>query len=54
MYLVVASGTIGLEHREDMCRLDVCMCIRRSHLGCIGLEHREVCVGYCVCNGVVR
>ena len=27
-YLVAASGTIGLEHREDMCRLEfiVCMC----------------------------
>ena len=22
MYLVAASGTIGLEHREDMCRLE--------------------------------
>ena len=29
MYLVAASGAIGLEHREGMCRLEfsVCVCV---------------------------
>ena len=27
MYLVAASGTIGLEHREDMCRLEFSVCV---------------------------
>ena len=26
MYLVAASGTIGLEHREDLCRLEFSVC----------------------------
>ena len=27
VYLVAASGTIGLEHREDMCRLEFSVCV---------------------------
>ena len=27
MYLVAASGTIGLEYREDMCRLEFSVCV---------------------------
>ena len=27
MYLVAASGTIGLERREDMCRLEFSVCV---------------------------
>ena len=26
MYVVAASGTIGLEHREGMCRLEFSVC----------------------------
>ena len=27
LYGVAASGTIGLEHREDMCRLEFSVCV---------------------------
>ena len=27
MYLVAVSGTIGLEHREDLCRLEYNVCV---------------------------